>query len=334
LEGMQEELQRAVPLAKYRLEAVVASHELDDPAGRGAALREAAEIVNDIADQIERDGYVDFLVDTLLSLERGVSYGEREKRRGRIEGLVRSELEADQTRQGRQERARAARSGQAEGARSSSNVPFGSSAQGTLESVANEARVGSQSVRTEIGEVRPRWVSPRQQEKIAEQEKSALDLRESAARTLGLSAASGVVKAERALLAILLSQPARRVSILEHLPLALWTSELHAEIVVHARDWPSDDIDPSSFTDGLSSEAQSLVAELFLGDEAAQAPEERVVKDWIERVKWHHAQNAEREMFELIKGKIERGEAVSSDEKELLSGALTATRRKMPVEKK
>ncbi len=332
-EGMQEELERAVPLAKYRLEAVVASHELDDPAQRGAALREAAEIVNDIADQIERDGYVDYLVDTLLGLERGVSYGEREKRRTRIEGLVRSELEADQTRQGRQERARAARSGNADSARF---APSGSTSagQGTLEGIANAAQIGTQPVKTEIGEVRPRWASPRQQQKIAEQEKSALDLRESAARTLGSGVASGVIKAERALLAILLTQAVRRASILEQLPLALWTSETHAEIVVHARDWPEEDIDPASFTDGLSSEAQSLVAELFLGDEAAQIPEERVVKDWIGRVKWHHAQNAEREMIEMVKGKIARDEPVSDEEKELLSGALRAAKRKMPLEKK
>ena len=330
-EGMQEELERAVPLAKYRLEAVVAAHELDDPAQRGAALREAAEIVNDIADQIERDGYVDFLVDTLLALERGVSYGEREKRRTRIEGLVRSELEADQTRQGRQERARAARSGNADSARF---APSKSSGQGTLEGIANAAQIGTQPVKTEIGEVRPRWVSPRQQQKIAEQEKSALDLREAAGRTLGSGAPSGVVKAERALLAILLTQAVRRASILEQLPLALWTSETHAEVVVHARDWSEEDIDPASFTDGLSSEAQSLVAELFLGDEAAQVPEERVVKDWIGRVKWHHAQNAEREMIEMVKGKIARDEPVSDEEKELLSGALRAAKRKMPLEKK
>jgi len=328
-DGMKEELERAVPLAKYRLQAVVSSHELSDPAARGIALREAAEIVNDIAEPIERDGYVDYLVDTLLTLERGLSYGEREKRRARIEGLIRSELEADTTRQGRQERARAARTSFSE-----PRVAPTSGASQTLESVANSAEIGTKAVPTEIGEVRPRWVSPRQQEKIAQQEKSALDLREAAGRTLGTGASSGVQKAERALLAILLSQPARRPSILEQLPLALWTSETHAEIVVHARNWPDDDIDPAAFNEELSAEAQSLVAALFLGDEAAQAPEQRVVNDWIARVKWHHAQNAEREMIEMVKGKIERGESVTDEEKELLSGALTATKRKMPLEKK
>jgi DNA primase catalytic core len=331
-EGMQEELERAVPLAKYRLEAVVSAHELDDPAQRGAALREAAEIVNDIADQIERDGYVDYLVDSLLALERGISYGEREKRRTRIEASVRSELEADQITQGRQARARAARSGSGENARF---APSGSATgQGTLESIANAAQLGTQPVQTEIGAVRPRWVSPRQQQKIAEQEKSALDLREAAGRTLGSGAPSGVLKAERALLAVLLGHAAWRKFILDKLPLAKWTSELHGEIMVAARNWPGEDIDPVSFTDALSPEGQSLVAELFLGDDAAHTPEARIVEGWISKINLHHAQNAEREMIEMVKGKIARGEAVLDDEKELLSGALRAAKRKMPLEKK
>ncbi len=327
-EGMQEELERAVPLAKYRLEAVMSARQLDDPHERAVALREAAEIVNDISDKIERDGYVDFLVDTLLSLERGVSYSEREKRRVRIEGLVRSELEADQTRQGRQDRVRAARSPQGQ-------APFNQVApSGSLQSVADGAEIGKQSVQTEIGTVRPRYVSPRQQQKIDEQEKSAADLREAAGRTMSSGVSIGVVKAERALLAILLTQPTWRKFVLDKLPLAKWTSELHAEIVVAAREWVGDDIDPSQFNDGLSEEGQALVAELFLGDEAAQVPEAEIINGWVRRVEMHHAQNAEREMMEMIKEKIGRGESVSDEEKELFFASLRATNRKMPVEKK
>lgn len=321
--GMQEELNSAVPLAKYRLEAVMAAHELSDPHERSVALREAAEIVNDISDKIERDGYVDFLVDTLLSLERGVSYSEREKRRVRIEGLVRSELEADQTRQGRQDRVRAARSPQ-------QSSPSPSSFQG----IAEAANIGTQPVQTEIGTVRPRYVSPRQQQKIAEQEKSALDLREAASRTMTTGVSIGVVKAERALLAVLLSQPTWRSFILDKLPLAKWTSELHAEIVVAAREWIGDDIDPTAFNDGLGEEAQNLVTELFLGDEAVQTPDAIVINGWIKRVEFHHAQNAEHEMMEMIKDKITRGEAISGEEKELFFQSLRATKRKVPLEKK
>lgn len=330
-EGMQEELDRAVPLSKYRLEAVMAARQLDDPHERSVALREAAEIVNDISDQIERDGYVSFLVDTLLSLERGVSYSEREKRRVRIEGLVRSELEADQQRQGRQDRVRAARSpqGQAPFQQGSAPAPAGS-----LQRVADEARIGTQSVPTEIGTVRPRYVSPRQQQKIDEQEKSAADLREAASRTMSSGISIGVVKAERALLAVLLTQPIWRKFILDKLPLAKWTSELHAEIVVAAREWIGDDIDPAQFNDGLSNEGQGLVAELFLGDDAAQVPEASVVNGWVQRVELHHAQNAEHEMLEMITEKIRRGDPVTDEEKEQFSASLKATKRKTALEKK
>ncbi|RYX80806.1 DNA primase [bacterium] len=329
-EGMQEELDRSIPLSKYRLEAVMAAHQLSDPHARSVALREAAEIINDISDEIERDSYVSFLVDSLLSLERGISYAEREKRRMRVEGMVRSELNADQTRQGRQDRVRAARSPQGQGAFS----PQPSSSGGSLQHVADEARIGTQSVETEIGKVRPRFVSPRQQQKIDEQEKAATDLREAATRTMSSGIAIGVVKAERALLAVLLTQPTWRKFVLEKLPLAKWTSELHAEIVVAAREWIGDDIDPSQFTDGLSREGQGLVAELFLGDEAAQVPEANVVTGWVRRVEMHHAQNAEREMMEMIKEKIARGESVTEEEKEQFFSSLKATKRKAPLEKK
>ena len=327
----KKKLDGAVPLAKYRLEAVVSARQLDDPHERSLALRDAAEIVNDISDKIERDGYVDFLVDTLLGLERGVSYAEREKRRVRIEGLVRSELEADQTRQGRQDRVRAARNGYSDGGARS---PQQAAPNGSLQQIADGAQLGSQPVQTEIGSVRPRYVSPKQQAKIEEQEKSALDLREAASRTMTTGASLGVVKAERALLAVLLTQPAWRGLVLNRLPLAKWTSELHAEVVVAARNWEEEDIDPSRFNDSLSPEAQSLVAELFLGDDAAQVPEARVVNGWVARVELHHAQNAEHEMLDVIKEKITRGDAVSAEEKELFFASLTATKRKMPVEKK
>jgi hypothetical protein len=72
----------------------------------------------------------------------------------------------------------------------------------------------------------------------------------------------------------------------------------------------------------------------MLGDLAANSPDAAIVADWIARVEMHWARQTEREMIELVNGKIGRGEVVTESEKAAFVSALEATRRKMPVVEK
>ena len=295
--GFAAKLESATPLSRYRLETVVSSHDMSDLAQRAEAMKGAAEIVNDVSDPIEREGYVNFLVDTLLRLEQPSNRADWEKRRGRIEALVESELKADATAQGATQRLREARAPEA-----------------TLSEPRKADKPKSRF-----------W-----EQKDEERRKSADDLREATQAIVAPEVPLGVVKAEKSLIGAMLGNPVWREYVLEKLPLAKWTSEVHAEIYIAARGVPDgDEINPSTFNDQVGREAQKIVAEVMLSPEFCGAPEEEVVDDWIWRVEYHWALQTEAEVLEMVTGKIARGETVTDDEKAILAGALRATKRKV-----
>ena len=309
-DGFAQGLEEAVPLAKFRLQSVVNSHDMSDLAQRGVAMREAAEIINDIADKIEREGYVNYLVDVLLNLERPANRNDWEKRRTRIESLVESELRADSTSQGANQRLREA---SAPGA-TLNNKPdkFGGEKRGQ----------------------NPLWAQ-KQEARQREREKESDDLREATQSIVAPDVPLGVVRAEKNLIGVMLSHSVWREYILEHLPLAKWTNETHAEIYIAARGiTEGDEINPMEFNGLLGREAQSLVAEVMLSPELSAESTEEVINDWIWRVEYHWALQTEAEVLEMVTGKIARQETVSEDEKAILAGALRATKRKVafPVE--
>ncbi len=300
--GMQSALDEAIPLARYRLVSILDGHDLQSVEGRSEAMRQSAEIINDLGSETERSGYVTFLVDELLKIEKPGNRTAWERRRGDLERLVKNELRADEGRSGQKERLREVK------------IEGGHLAPTRQKSFSS-----------------PKWEAIR-----LEEEKAANDLHE-ATQSISDAAgvAPGVLKAEKCLIAAMLSFPTWRTHILEQLPLAKWTDETHGEIVVAARKYGAEEeIQPVEFTDDLSNEAQKIVGEVMLGDLAANSPDALIVADWIARVEMHWARQAEIEMSELIKGKIERQEPISEEEKAAFSSALEATRRKVPVPEK
>ncbi len=310
-EGFAQGLENAVPLARFRLQSVVNSHDMSDLAERAVAMHEAAEIVNDISDKIEREGYVNYLVDTLLNLERPTNRNDWEKRRTRIEALVESELRADSTAQGASQRLREAR--------------------------APEAKLGDKPNRFGGGEKRQKsaYYQQKDEERQREREKESDDLREATQSIVAPDVPLGVVRAEKNLIGIMLGYAVWREYILEHLPLAKWTNETHAEIYIAARGVAEgEDINPMEFNGLLGREAQQIVAEVMLSPELSAESTEEVINDWIWRVEYHWALQTEAEVLEMVTGKIQRREEVTEDEKAILAGALRATKRKVafPVE--
>ena len=295
-------LEEAVPLSRFRLQSVVGAHDMSDLAQRGVAMREAAEIINDISDKIEREGYVNYLVDVLLNLERPTNRNDWEKRRTRIESLVESELRADSTAQGAGQRLREA---------------------GAPAAKLNDKRPQN-----------PVWAQ-KQAARQQEREKDADDLREATQAIVAPDVPLGVVRAEKNLIGMMLGYAVWRDYIIEHLPLAKWTNETHAEIYIAARGIAEgEEINPMEFNGLLGRQAQSLVAEVMLSPELSAESTEEVINDWIWRVELHWALQTEAEVLEMVTGKIARQEAVTEDEKAILNGALRATKRKtaFPVE--
>lgn len=142
---------------------------------------------------------------------------------------------------------------------------------------------------------------------------------------------SGVVKAERMLLASLLGNPSWRSRILSKLPSSSWTQEAHREIAESLRqmDW-NEPIEPGVLIGTLEKEAGDLVGELMMSDEAQTPATDVVIDDLIARIHAHHARQAEAEILEMIRLKLDRQEPISEAERESYNNALIATKRKTP----
>jgi hypothetical protein len=137
------------------------------------------------------------------------------------------------------------------------------------------------------------------------------------------------------LLASLLGNPSWRTRILEQLPSGQWTDETHAEIAASLRqlDW-NEPVDASLLVETLPPEAGNLVSELMLWDQAQIAATAEIIDDCIARVRGHWAKQIEREIIELIRLKLERGEPITEQERLNYNNALIATGRKSPPEPK
>ncbi|MBV9468163.1 MAG: DNA primase [Abitibacteriaceae bacterium] len=144
--------------------------------------------------------------------------------------------------------------------------------------------------------------------------------------------ASGVAKAERLLLCSLLGSPSWRARILNDLPPEQWTQELHGEVAIALRQFSDNEpINPAELVERLSPEAGALVSELVLSDEAQTPIDDLVVQDCIQRVRNHWNRQREREMLDMIRLKLERGEEISEEERATylnnLKSALVSTKR-------
>lgn len=160
--------------------------------------------------------------------------------------------------------------------------------------------------------------------------------------TLSIAASnvdSGVIKAERALLGVLLSSPSWRAHILKELPPQQWTQASHREIAAtlqsEMKSYEGDDdqvFNPTIIIEKLPEESGGLIAELLLGDDAAEPAGELYINGWIARIHRHWAHQEEQEILEIVRTKLDNGEAILPEERERYYAVLLKTKRKEKVE--
>jgi DNA primase len=306
-------LSRAPLMSRYRVEMAIAEHDLTNVSDRMEAVRAAAQVIGEVESDIERDSYIAWLAERWAHAE-GVSAPARVQM---IEAAVRREVAGTNKRQRDEEHQREVRQNRWQAQTTSQingNNNFGNPG-------ANNAKKWR---KREEDDATP----------VADREEENRDLVETLAHS-GEEKTSGVVKAERMLLASLLGNPSWRTRILEQLPTAQWTDETHAEIASALRqlDW-NEPVDAATLIETLPGEAGGLVGELMLWDEAQMAATAEIIDDCIARVRGHWAKQVEREMIELIRSKLDSGEPISETERAGYNNALIATKRKTaPSEK-
>lgn len=158
----------------------------------------------------------------------------------------------------------------------------------------------------------------------------------------GNEIAPGIIKAERALLGVLLSTPLWRKHILEKLPPQLWTQAPHREIAATLQiemgsaktvpDESDESFNPIAIIEKLPPESGGLIAELLLSDDAAEAASDEIINDWIARIQGHWARREEQEILELVSRKLDSGEEITSEERAVYMEVLVKTKRKAAEE--
>ncbi len=202
------------------------------------------------------------------------------------------------------------------------------------------------AVRREVLSAQKRW--SKQDEKHGENptlDLSAGEENQGVSDTLlqaGNEIAPGVIKAERALLGVLLSSPSWRKHILEKMPPQLWTQAPHREIaatlLLEMQNAKSDDdesnesFNPIAIIEKLPSESGGLIAELLLSDDAAQAASDQIINDWIARIQGHWARREEQGILKLVGNKLDRGEEITAEERAAYMEVLVKTKRKSAEE--
>ncbi len=290
--GFNSALRNAKMLARYRVEMAIADFDLGQVAQRMEAIAAASDVIVEVQNDIEKDALVSWLADQWAQAE-GVTAPARQQM---IAAAVRREVGAALKRK----------------RNLVSHVASSVSSNGAPNAAHNNPNTESST--------RIATSAPNVPHQARAEENDA-----------SLSQPSGVVKAERMLLASLLGNPSWRSRILSKLPATSWTQAAHCEIAEALRqmDW-NEPVEPGVLIDTLDKDAGDMVAELMLSDESQTPATDIIIDDLIARIEGHHARQAETEILEMVKLKLERQEPISETERENYNNALIATKRKVP----
>ncbi len=268
--GFEKQLRDAQMLTRYRVEMAIAGFDLGQLVQRMEAVASACDIIEEVGNDIEKDGLISWLADKWAQAE-GVTSPTRVQM---IVAAIRREIGAS----------------------------------------AKRKRTSQQS-----------------STRFAPQPNGANVSQGSVAASENLAPLSGVVKAERMLLASLLGNPSWRSRILAKLPATSWTQEAHREIAESLRQMDLNaPIEAGVLIGTLERAAGDLVGELMMSDEAQTPATDVIVDDLIARIESHHARQAEAEILEMLRLKMERQEPISQSERENYNNALILTKRKLP----
>ena len=349
-------LDEARLLAQYRVERAIGDFHFERISDRAEALQEAASIIAAVPGASEQEAYISYLAQKWAQQENVVDATRLQM----IEAAVRRQVQAaarqseqDRRNQNRrdQERFQFKRAQQERSQERGQNEDNDADLNAQLDKLADE--------KTE----KPAWQRPKKPwqpnnnwqpnggrgawrdglrrdgdgtpEALHNASAEAEEIDTVVAQTLSSVAGSnsGATRTERLLLGVMLNAPSQRARILQALPGALWTSEIHYEIVAHLKTLPPDEpVNPPRLLDELSPAAGGLVGELLLGDEADTPATLEVIDDCIARIENFHARQREAEILAIIKGKIERGESVTAEERTALLQATIESGRREKME--
>jgi len=304
--GFETVLRNARLLSQYRLETAVAEHDLGTIPGRKAAIRAGAEVIAEVGNDTEKDAYITWLAEQWARAE-GITAPARLQM---VEAAVRREVSGVTKRWQSRDQNRS---------------------HAGPERPAFPAQVSPLNGAKRRFEPEPPGIDFQPPEE--EYEGINETIGDAISGSANNGAPSGVVKAERALLSVLLIGPSWRERILQDIKPVEWTQEVHREIAVALAKIEGDTpVNPTELIATLTEEAAGTVAELMLSDESQVPPNDDVVIDWIARVRIYWARQREQIILELIRGKLERNEKVTEEERKLLNDAFLATKRKRPPE--
>ena len=91
-------------------------------------------------------------------------------------------------------------------------------------------------------------------------------------------------------------------------------------------------LNPTILIEKLPPESSGLIAELLLGDDAAEPAGELYINGWIARIRRHWAHQEEQDILEIVRIKLDNGEAILPEERERYYAVLLKTKRKEKVE--
>ena len=288
--GFDKQLRSAKMLTRYRVEMAIDGFDLGQLVQRMEAVAAACDIIEEVGNDIEKDGMISWLADQWAQAE-GVTAPARVQM---IVAAIRREIGASAKRK---------RTAQQSSTRYAPPQSSAASHHNSTQNASASNSATSQNGSSNVGEP--------------------------------TSQPSGVVKAERMLLASLLGNPSWRSRILSRLPATSWTQEAHCEIAESLRQMDLNaPIEAGVLIDTLDKDAGDLVAALMMSDEAQQPATDVIIDDLIARIENHHARQNEMEILEMVRLKLERQEPISETERQNYNNALIATKRKAAPEPK
>jgi len=137
----------------------------------------------------------------------------------------------------------------------------------------------------------------------------------------------GVIGAQKELLGLMINNPSWRQYVAQKMPLEKWTQTEYEPLLKVLLAPDAELLNTTELLEKIPEDQHSLVTTLVMSSDENSVPTDLIIDDWIARVERHWAKLREKDIFRIVQEKLEKGEAVTEEEKSTFQAALRDNRR-------
>jgi len=150
--------------------------------------------------------------------------------------------------------------------------------------------------------------------------------------TAAAKVSKGVIGAQKELLSLMINNPSWRQYVAAKMPIEKWTQTEYEPLLKVLLAPDAELLNTTELLEKIPEGKHSLITTLVMSSAEDAVPTELVIDDWIARVERYWAKMREKDILKIVQEKLEKGEAVTDEDKSTYLAALRGMKRVVETE--